>query len=739
MDPGSDAVELSNRESLPMKEHQLLFELGVEEIPAGYIEPLLEQLGAGLRSRLEEFRLGADEIKTAGSPRRLTVWASGVPEKQSTESDEVVGPPAHVAYDEENKPTKAAIGFARAQGVDPERLRVKDSGKGPYVVASVERGGEPAIKLLPDILADTVKSMDSPKSMRWPVPDGNGEARSRPLSFARPIRRLTALLGEEVIPVALAGLKAGRVTAGHPFLRPDEIELQTASFAEYSEKLEEAFVIVENDRRREIIRQQVMDSGSGGGMAEISEELLEEVAGLVEYPCALAGEFDAGFLAVPDCVVVAAMTKHQRYFPTRDAEGRLVNKFTVVSNRTARQEETVREGNERVLKARLADARFFWDEDRRIPLQERVEMLQDVVYLAGLGNNLHRTQRIERLAVAAAGMMGVDTACLAHLKEAARLCKADLLTGLVGEFPSLQGLVGEELALQEGQPGPVARAIGEHYMPVSADGPPPASVAGTVLSLADKTDAVICCYALDYTPDGSQDPFAMRRNAIGILKILETGELDIRLCDLLNHAKDTLQQQAEELGRRELEADIATVLAFFRDRLYHEALDRGFRHDMARAVLSVGFDRPAEEEGLNHNPLRFWRRLNALDQCARTKWWPELVEVVDRTYRIQKDLDSLPEVDPALLQEPEETLLAELLSANGDEIRAFFSKGLYAEAAEKYCDLFAGPVHRFFEEVFVNVEDEKLRRARKGLCGRIYTLFAGYMADLYLIETAGDS
>ncbi len=724
----------------------LLFEIGVEELPSGYIEPALGQLGDGLRRRLRECRLDAEEIKTAATPRRLTVWVGGVPEKQNATVEEVVGPPAHAAYGKDGRPTPAANGFARAQGVPLEQLKVRETPKGPYVVASVEHEGRDALELLPGILADLVREISFPKSMRWPLP-GADAGDGRQLSFARPIRRLTALFGSETVPLSLAGIRAGRVIAGHPFLCPEEITLEDASFGDYCDKLEAAFVIIGTERRCDMIRRAAAELETAGEKVDMPETLLAEVAGLVEYPCALAGEFDPEFLSAPDCVLVAAMTGHQRYFPVRDPGGRLLNRFVVVSNRTHQQADTVRAGNERVLGARLADARFFWDEDRKIPLKERVESLKDVVYLGGLGNNLHRTRRLEVLADRIAEAMGLDDECRAHVREAASICKADLPTGLVGEFPSLQGLVGRELALHEQRPAPVACAVGEHYMPASADGALPDSGAGVALSLADKADAVVCCYALGYTADGSQDPYAMRRNAIGILKIIEGKGLDIALDVLLELAGDTLRSQADELGREGLDIELDAALGFFRDRLYHEALDRGYRHDMTRAVLSVGFDRAAEDARLNSNVRLFWKRLEGLVECARAPWWADLVEVVDRTYRIQKDIgeggsepvDAWIAGAESILEEEAEKALLVLLNRHGEDIRTIFREGDYRRAAERYCEVFAAPVHRFFDEVFVNVDDEALRLRRKELCGYIDRLFAGYLADLYLIESAGEN
>ncbi len=713
----------------------LLFEIGVEEMPASSIQPALDQLRTGMARRLKENLLEAESIQSLGTPRRLTVWAGQLPEKQKSKSEQVIGPPAHVAYDDRGEPTGAAVGFARSQGVKMDQLQITETEKGPYVCTNVENPGLPTIELLPGLLAGLVREITFPQSMRWPLPGENNSNDSSKMLFARPIRRLTALLGNKTVPVCLAGLEAGNTIQGHPFLCDADIELRSASLEDYVDKLKNCFVIASYEERRKSIVQQMKGLESQNMRIDMQPDLLEEVAGLVEYPHALIGEFDEDFLHVPECVIVAAMTEHQRYFPVVGEKGRLRNKFAIISNRTEKQADTVREGNERVLRARLADARFFWDEDIQKPLHERKAKLKEVVYLGGLGNNFQRTQRIKKLSAIFAKKMGMNDSSIKDVEEAAELCKADLLTGLVGEFSSLQGHVGRELALNEGKTETVATAIGEHYRPTTSDGPIPESDAGTVLSLADKIDTIVSCYAMGYTADGSQDPFAMRRNAIGILRILDEKKLDLRLGALLESGEKALLDQKVDLQRSELEIDIGETLSFFRDRLYHEAVKRGYRHDMTKAVLSVGFDHAAADAKLNYNIRLFWKRLEALQNCSQKSWWPRLVEVVDRTYRIQKDFERLPPLDKELLQEDAEKLPAELLETNRDAILCLFNAEQFEVAAQKFCEIFAEPVHQFFEEVFVNVEDETLRNTRKTLCGHIYGLFAGYMADLYLIET----
>jgi glycyl-tRNA synthetase beta chain len=689
----------------------LLYEIGTEELPAAYLKPALEQLADDVRRRLTEARLGPERLRTAGTPRRMALAVEGIPDAQPPLEVRSVGPPAEVAFDEDGEPTAAAEGFARSKGVPVASLRVEDTEKGPYVVAVSEEPGCAADELLPDLLYQATAALSFPKSMRW---ERGG------FVFARPIRRLVALLDDQVLPLEIAGVRAGRTTEGHRFLAPGEVELEDASFDRYREALGERCVVVDVEERRDLVRTQISKLLAAHGSKLRDEDLLEQVANMVEHPHALEGSFDEHFLEVPAPVLVAAMKEHQAYFPVRGAEGRLLPRFITVSDRTAEQEDEVRRGNECVLMARLEDARFYWEHDRERGLEPLVPRLEGVVFLGGLGDNLQRTDRLEELAAGIARSLG-EGVNVEHVRRAARLCKADLLTGLVGEFPGLQGVVGRELARTAGEPEPVARAVAEHYLPAGADDDLPASLEGSALALADKMDVIVGCFSLGLLPSGSQDPYALRRNALGVLLIVEERGLAIRLSELVQGARAVARAHGIECS----DEAAGRVREFFRDRLYHAAIERGFRHDFVRAVLAVGFDDVRD----------FWVRLAALAECAERDWWPALVELVDRTYRIQRDAERIEAVREELLAEPLELELAAALKAHAGEVAAMFQAGDYVAAAKRYCTAFARPVHDFFEEVFVNVEDEALRLNRKSLCGSVYHLFAKTFADLYLIET----
>jgi len=688
----------------------LLYEIGTEEIPAGYLPPALEQLAEGLGALLDSNGLKATHIEAVCTPRRLTLAVTGIPEAQAASRTKIVGPPASAAFDGDGRPTAAAHGFARSKGVPVESLQIEETQKGPYVAAVVEEPGRPAADVVPGLLAQATAAIRFPKSMRW---EASGFA------FARPIRWLVALLGDEVLPLQIAGVRAGRTTRGHAFLAPGEIELADASYEAYRAALERAHVVVDDRVRRRILKDKVEDILREHDSELRDEALLVEVANMVECAHAVEGSFDEGFLSVPAPVLVAAMKGHQYDFPVWGADGRLLPRFVAVSDRTDGHDNLVREGNERVLRARLADARFFWEHGSRRPLDELVPRLEGVVFLGGLGSNLERTERLVALSGRIAEQIS-DAVNAEHVRRAARLCKADLLTGLVGEFPDLQGVVGGEIARAHGEPDAVAAAIAEHYRPAGAEDALPETPEGSVLALADKLDVIVGCFAIGLLPSGSQDPYALRRNALGILRILEQGAFAVRYHELFSMAIHTYSEHGIETS----EAAFTRLVPFIHERLCQLARERGFRHDFVAAADASDW-RYVDD---------FWRRLDALVECSKRPLWPELVELVDRTHRINQDGQFAKTVRDDLLAEPLEKQLAAALKEHGEGIAARFGKGDYVGAAEAYCAAFAGLVHEFFEEVFVNVEDQDVRANRKALCRRVCTLFTNNLGNLYWIQ-----
>lgn len=681
---------------------KLLLEIGTEEIPAGYITPALRQMEVLLREGLKKNRLDCGVVKTFGTPRRLGLYVEDIPEKQPTLTEELQGPSAKVALDSDGRPTKAGLGFARAQGMEFGELQVKDTPKGSYLFAVKTREGELSIKLLPDILNEVIRSVAFPKKMRWKGPG---------LSFARPIRSVAALFDTRTIELELNGIKSGRVTFGHPFLSGKTIAIKKADFASYKDLLQKEKVMVDTEERKSMLREGINKIMRKYGSELKREELLEEVNNLVEYPFPVECTFPEEFLRVPQEVVETVMISHQRYFPVEDGNGRLLNRFIAVTNRGERGARLAVEGNERVLRARLADAKFFWEEDRKHPLVDRLDGLKDVLFHEKLGSYWERTERIDRLSAYLALKLDLADEERDALHQAAHLCKADLLTQMVGEFPELQGVMGYHYAREEGMPEEVARSIEEHYMPRYAGDQLPQTRLGTILSLADKFDGLCACFSVGLVPTGSQDPYGLRRQAQGIIRILESQRLPLSL-------QDTVAAALENFPGRG--AAVKEIIAFFRDRLYQTFLERGYRYDIVNAVLGAGFD----------NVSDFSDRIAVIAKISNTPVWQELVTLVERTFNIGKGAPSAGEVDERLLEQGEERFLWDVYLRNKDKITSLIDKNKYEDASKAFSDTFAEPVHAFFDKVFVNVEDEKLRNNRLVLVKNINQLYAPRVADL---------
>jgi glycyl-tRNA synthetase beta chain len=692
----------------------LLYEIGAEEIPAGYIEPALEQLARALGRELDAARLSHGAITVTGTPRRLVVAASNVAERQADSEAEAVGPSVKAAFDAQGNPTKAAEGFARSQGIAVSDILRKETPRGLYCSARKRVKGRSAAEILAEALPKITLEISFPKSMVWL----SGER-----SFARPIRSLLALLGTQVVPFTLFEVASGRTTEGHPILCPGRIEVRDADFESYKKLLRDHLVVVDIAERKAAIRGDVEKAlrRFGGSLRE--EALLDEVTNLVQWPSVAVCDFDPAFLQVPAPAVEAAMMEHQRYFPVRDAAGALLPHFLVVSDRGPEHEALIRAGNERVLRARLADAQFFDAQDRKVRLADRVEALKGVAFLKGLGNYFDKTQRLKDFTKIVAKHLGLGERDAASAVRAAQLCKSDLLTEMVGEFPALQGEVGRICALRDGEPPEVAAAIAEHYMPRSADGELPASPAGRALSVADKVYNLASCFTVGLIPSGSADPYALRRQTQGILRIVEASgsHFDIRK-DLIYEAVLILTPNLNEEQR---EAIRQQANDFVKDRLFQMALDRDAPHDLIHAALAPGFEDICD----------FRLRLEALRSLSAEPCWPGLVTAVERTYNISKALLEEVEVAPALFSEPLEKELWSRFETHRAEIERLQSDRRYVEAGRRYAELFADPLHEFFEKVFVNVEEADVRANRLMLLRRINRLFSAKFADLSQIVT----
>lgn len=691
----------------------LLYEIGAEEIPAGYIEPALAQLGQAIAEELKSARLTFGAVTTMATPRRLTLFVADVAERQPDAEEEALGPSVKAAFDAQGSPTKAAQGFAKSQGVEPAALMRKMTPRGEYCYVRKQIKGRPAAEVLADILPRITAKLAFPKSMVW-LPERK--------PFARPVRSLVALLGEQVVPFTVFGVTSGRATEGHPILSPGWIDVPRADLKSYCDALRSRNVIVDGAERKAMIRTALERACAGVGVIspDVLERLLDEVNNLVQCPSVTLCGFHADFLKIPDMVTKAAMTEHQRYFPIEGPDGRLRPHFLVVSDRGPDHADLIRLGNEKVLHARLSDAQFFDNKDRELNLRGHVEGLRGVAFLKGLGSYYDKTERLKKLADVLSAAMGADAAAAETARKAAALCKADLLTEIVGEFPALQGEISRVYAVRDGQSAEVGVAIAEHYMPRAADAALPSSPAGVVLSMAEKVDNMVSCFALGLLPSGSQDPYALRRQSQALVRIIERSGRRVQLADVLRAAQGLLPEPHSRAPQA-----VPKLMDFLRDRLFQMSLDRGAPHDLINAALGAGFD----------DVCGFQARLEALRKLAAEPGWQELVAAVERTGNISKAAPEGGSIDAALFAEPLERDLGGLLAKHGREIEELVSAGRYVEASHRYAQVFGTTLHEFFSKVFVNVEDMRVRENRLRLLREINRLYTARIGDLSQIVT----
>jgi glycyl-tRNA synthetase beta chain len=676
----------------------LIFEVGTEEIPAGFLAGALRDLTARAPALFREARLEVERLRVVGTPRRLTVLGYGVADRQHDVSEEVVGPPARVAFDGAGEPTKAAIGFAKRNGVELSELRRAEvEGKeGEYVVCTRREDGRPAREVLPGLLAQLVRDVPWPKSMRWADLEE---------SFVRPVHWIVALLGGEVLPLELYGVRAGRHTRGHRFLAPEPVALG-GDPDQYDEALREAFVIVDTELRRTMIAADLSRiEREQGAVVRRDDELLAEVASLIEYPVAICGQFDEAYLEVPDEVIVSAMRAHQRYFAVEGEGGALVNRFVTVAATVTRKPEAVRHGNERVLAARLADARFFFKEDQKRSLDDWASQLGGVVFQAKLGTIGAKVARVTELSRELAGEVGADPARAAR---AASLCKADLVTHMVGEFPDLQGVMGRHYAQRAGEPEDVARAIEEHYLPRGAGDALPQTALGAVVGLADRIDTLVGCFAAGLSPSGSADPYGLRRAALGVLAILLDRGWPLSLRELVERAARRLE------GTVAIAPTLADeVVAFLHTRLRGLLLEAAeLPADCVDAALAVGFDDVPDARA----------RAQAVARLRQRADFEPLGLAFKRVANILKGGGAVGKVEPERFAEEGEAGLWQAFCEIEGRALAHLEGGDYHRALGVLAELKA-PVDRFFDSVLVMDEDQAVRQNRLALLGRINATF----------------
>lgn len=691
---------------------KLLFEIGTEEIPAKFMPGILKQLKELAAAKMQELRIPFEDITVYGTPRRMAFIAGGVAETQADVVVEAKGPSVKIAY-VSGAPSKAAQGFARGQGVDVKDLVVRDN----YVYAVKHLAGQPVIELLPGLLMDILTSLSFPKTMRW----ADYEFR-----FVRPIRWMVALFGDQIIPVEICGVKSSKFSMGHRFMQQSlkaaaesqgllsaalskvgnkvysalagvKGAVEIPSAGDYKKVMYDNFVMVDQDERRALILQQIKDlAAQNGGEAEINEDLLEEVNYLVEWPTALCGKFEEKFLSLPKECIITPMREHQRYFPVLDEDGNLLNKFITVRNGGSEHLDIVTHGNERVLRARLSDAEFFFNEDRAIKLEDRLEKLKTVSFQEGLGNMYDKSERLVKMAemLRFAINTPVDEE---ELRRCALLCKTDLVTGMVIEFTELQGVMGREYALLDGEKPEVATGIFEHYLPRFAGDALPATTIGRIVGIGDKLDNICATFSRGLAPTGSQDPYALRRQALGVINILLDANYHISLAKIIAGTLYLLDIKPEETGKL-----VPQIMEFFKQRLRNLLMDQGIRYDVIDAVFA---------DKRNDDMVDLAVRCKALAAYVEAGNAEPLVQVSVRVSNLCKKIEKEVAISGALFKDESENKLHEVVAAVSKEIIpeiVLYDYAAVLKAGEKVIE----PVNTFFDNVMVMDEDENVKNNR---------------------------
>jgi len=693
----------------------LLLEIGTEEIPAGYILPALEALSATLSKKLNEARIEHGRSQIYGTPRRLTVKVENVAPKQPSVKSEVIGPPAKIGFDEDGKPTMAARKFAEKVGVPLGKLAVKETPKGAYLSAEKSERGLATRTLLKEILPGVILATPFPKKMRWADLD---------IEFARPIHTILAMLGKSVVSFKLGNLKSGRNTCGHSFMAPAKIKLDSPD--EYLDKLRTAHVVADMEVRKKILEERIADVASElGGRILPDEELVDINNNLVEYPVPVAGKFDTEFLEIPDEVLINAMREHQKYFAVVDSSNNLMPCFIAVNNTAARDLALSATGHERVIRARLADAQFFYQGDLEVTNDERVEKLKRVVFQAELGTVFEKSERVAKIAEVLAASTQKNDDLQKQVLRAAQLSKSDLVSQVVGEFPKLQGIMGRIYAGIAGEPADVAVAIEEHYRPVYSGAPLPETLVGAILSITDKMDSICGCFSVGLIPTGASDPYALRRQGIGIIQIMNAKGLSFPLRELI---RCSLEQFGKN-GAAESDELIEKVYTFLQNRISHLLAEEGFSKDVIAAVVSVaGDDIPNVRN-----------RVDALESLkARPDFEPlavgfkRVVNIIRKSGPKEKGA-VLEAVDRELFEHESEGALFEEFKAVNQKVSEAMEKESFNRALVEIASL-RDAVDRFFDGVMVMAEDTGIRRNRLALLGHITALF-GKFADFSKLST----
>jgi glycyl-tRNA synthetase beta chain len=687
----------------------LFLEIGTEEMPARFVAGACEQLKEKVEKWLQNNRISYGEVQGFETPRRFAVMVKDVNEQQEDINEELRGPAKKIAVDENGAWTKAALGFARGKGLSPDDLYLQEVGGVEYVFARKHQTGQPTADLLPQ-LQDIITGLSFPKNMRWGAYD---------LRFVRPIRWLIALFGTEIIPMEITGVQAGKETQGHRFLGQS---VQIAKPEDYVSALSEQYVLVDPEKRKQRILAQIKElEAEKGWIVPIDEGLLDEVIHLVEYPTVLFGSFEEEYLEIPQEVLVTSMREHQRYFPVRNDKGELLPHFITVRNGDDRDLATVARGNEKVLRARLSDARFFYQEDQKMKIEDALARLENVVFHEELGTIGDKIRRIGEAASVIGSKAGLSEAEEKKLQRAAAISKFDLVSQMVYEFPELQGIMGERYARLAGEDETVARAIFEHYLPRFAGDRLPETNEGAVLSIADKLDTIVGCFAIGIIPTGSQDPYALRRQATGIVQILLDKQLQVSLDQLFDIAISILE--GKSLLKRDKEEIRKDLHEFFALRLKNLLQEQQVRYDVIDAVLTADATRVTEVV----------IRAHVLMDAVGKDEFKGIVESFNRVNNLaQKAADD--EVDPSLFETDTERSLWEAFTEAKQEGESLLEAREFAKALDRMAAL-KSSIDAFFDHVMVMVENEKVKANRLALLRSIAS-FIFQLADFSKIVFA---
>ncbi|MDM8514980.1 glycine--tRNA ligase subunit beta [Desulfobacterales bacterium HSG16] len=692
--------------------NHFLLEIGTEEIPAGYIVPALNALKSSLVKKLDKARIDHGTAEIFGTPRRLAIIIADVEDRQKSMTTELIGPPAKIGFDENGQPTVAGKKFAEKAGIPIDKIEIKETKKGSYLAAIVNDPGRESIAVLADILPDTITGIPFPKTMKWA---------DFGIRFARPIHTVIALLGDTVVSFVLENIKSSNKTSGHRFMHPEPVVVLSA--ADYKETLRKAHVIVDIAERREEVEKEVVRAAESlGGRILPDEALLDEVTNLVETPIAVGGRFDENFLQVPDEVLITAMREHQKYFAVVDEKEKLMPCFIAVNNTRAKDLDLVATGHERVLRARLSDADFFFKCDLEVSVEKRIEQLKKVLFQANLGSVYDKAMRMQKLSGFIAKAAEVDHTTLDYLLKAALICKSDLVSNVVVEFPKLQGIIGRVYAFLDGEPEEVALAVEEHYRPAYSGGALPETVTGALLSISDKLDSICGCFSLDLIPTGASDPYALRRQGIGIIQIMRDRDISFSLKSAIEHSAGMFFEKDDD---RKIRRTADTVYTFLQRRITHILEEQGLSKDVIASVTEVGID----------NIPDVWNRARALEDLKSKPDFEPLAVSFKRVVNIIRKSGYLiaGNVDEALFKHESESALFKELKNVKTKVDDHLENARFDKALLEIASL-RGHVDAFFDGVMVMDKDEKIRDNRLLLLNDIANMF-GQIADFTKILT----